>query len=423
MVLAMQGLNIAVIGCGSAGPAAALLLHRAGHRVRLFERVEELLPVGAGFMLQPTGLEVLDKLGLLDKILEHGALVSQLHCRTRGGLRLLQLDYVEVDPLAFGVGMHRATFLSLFVAALAEEGIATELGCDVTGIEEGADHKATLVLGDRREGPFDLVVCCDGARSELRTSLGPGHRAKVYPWGAFWSICADPDGSFAGCLSQVVDGTRRMLGVLPTGATLDDASPLVSVFWSVELARADAVRAAGIDAYKRALLEMNPAVQPLVEQIASFDQVALARYMDIRMRPWHRGSVVFIGDAAHATSPQLGQGVNLALVDALALSECVSAQADLPSALHSYYRMRRRQLSYYQFTTRWLTPFFQSRSRVLGWVRDLAFPVAGVLSPLRKQMVRTMCGVKRGFVRKSLPMPQLPCRADQKALADPEPEE
>jgi 2-polyprenyl-6-methoxyphenol hydroxylase-like FAD-dependent oxidoreductase len=214
-----------------------------------------------------------------------------------------------------------------------------------------------------------------------------------------------------------------MLGVLPTGATLDDPARLVSVFWSVELARADAVRAAGIDAYKSAMLEMNPAVAPLVEQITSFEQVALARYMDVRMRPWHRGSVVFIGDSAHATSPQLGQGVNLALVDALALSECVASYADLPSALSKYYQLRRRQLSYYQFTTRWLTPFFQSRSRVLGWARDLAFPLAGVLSPLRKQMVWTMCGVKRGFLRKSLPMPQLPGRPDQKALADPEPEE
>lgn len=412
MVHGMQGLNIAVIGCGSAGPAAALLLHRAGHRVRLFERVPELLPVGAGFMLQPTGLEVLEKLGLLAQVLAHGASVTQLRCETKRGRRLLQLDYAEVAPHAYGIGMHRAALLSIFVAALADEGLSVELGSEVDDIEIGADQKATLVLGDRREGPFDLVVCCDGARSQLRDAQGPKHRADAYPWGAFWYICADHEGAFDGCLRQVVHGARHMVGILPTGRTLDDATPLVSVFWSVELTQADALLAGGLEAFKEAALDLNPAIAPLLAQLESFDQLALARYMDVRMKPWHRGPLVFIGDSAHATSPQLGQGVNLALVDALALSESIGSQVDVSAALDHYHHARRRQLSYYQFTTRWLTPFFQSRSGILAWLRDLAFPVAGLLGPLRRQMVQTMCGVKLGFLRRSLPMPRLALPAE-----------
>lgn len=403
----VQGLDIAVIGCGSAGPAAALLLHRAGHRVRLFERVPELLPVGAGFMLQPTGLQVLQELGLLSEVLRHGAVVPQLYCRTTKGRRLLQLDYAEVDPRSFGLGMHRATFLSLLVSALEEAGIEPELGCAVDAIEVDSDERATLAIGERREGPFDLVVACDGARSLLRESHGPKHRANAYPWGAFWYICADPAKSFDGRLFQIVEGAGRMLGVLPTGRTTGDPTPLVSVFWSVPLKQAEEIKAAGIDAYKDSLLKMCSEVEPLVAQLESFEQLSLARYMDVRMQPWHQGPVVFIGDSAHATSPQLGQGVNLALIDALALSECVSANSNVHSALRGYHQARRRHLSYYQYTTRWLTPFFQSHSRTLGWVRDLAFPVAGLLSPIRKQMVKTMCGVKRGFLRSSLPMPQL----------------
>ena len=421
----MQGLDIAVIGCGSAGPAAALLMKRAGHRVRVFERVPELLPVGAGFMLQPTGLEVLHSLGLLPEIQKHGAPVSRLDCRTYSGRTLLKLDYSEVDPRAYGLGMHRATLLEVFMAALKDAGIETELGQDVDEIEVDSAGKATLLIGERRTGPFDMVVCCDGARSQLRAAHGPKYRADVYPWGAFWYICEDPNGVFDGRLSQVVRGSRQMLGMLPTGRTLDDPTPLVSVFWSVALAKADEVRAAGLQAFKDTLVGLCPEVEPLVAQLDSLDHVTLARYMDVRMKPWHRGPVVFIGDSAHATSPQLGQGVNLALVDAMALSTCLSETMEVPLALKAYHRVRRNHLAYYQLTTRWLTPFFQSDSKVLGWTRDLVFPMLGMLGPLRRQMVRTMCGVKRGFIRKSMPLPILALEAPKNealsVLAETEP--
>jgi 2-polyprenyl-6-methoxyphenol hydroxylase-like FAD-dependent oxidoreductase len=382
-------------------------MQRSGHRVRVFERVPELLPVGAGFMLQPTGLDVLHTLGLLPDVLKHGAVVSQLDCRTHSGRTLLKLDYREVDARAYGIGMHRATLLDILMAALHDAGIEAELGCTVDAIEVDSAAKATLVLGERREGPFDLVICCDGARSQLRAAHGPPYRADVYPWGAYWYICADKTGIFDGRLSQVVRGARQMLGVLPTGRTLDDKTPLVSVFWSVALNKADQLRELGLQHFKDTLVGLYDEAEPLLAQLESLDQLTLARYMDVRMKPWHRGPVVFIGDSAHATSPQLGQGVNLALVDAMALSESVGETKDVESALQAYRAARRKHLAYYQFTTRLLTPFFQSNSKVLGWTRDLVFPVVGLFGPLRRQMVRTMCGVKRGFFSKSMPLPAL----------------
>lgn len=434
----MERLDIAVIGCGSAGPAAALLLHRAGHAVQLFERVPELLPVGAGFMLQPTGLDVLRELGLLEPVLERGAIVPRLYCRTRSGRRILDLAYAEVSGQYYGVGMHRATMLELLAGALRDDGIALHLDCGIDAIETpghgagaGRGDQATLTAGDARHGPFDLVIVCDGARSQLREPYGPGFRATQYPWGALWFIGADSEQRYDGRLFQVVEGARRMVGFLPTGMTLDDDTPLVSLFWSIELATFDALRAAGLAAWKNELLRLAPEAEPLADQIDDLDQLTLAAYMDVRMKPWHRGPVVFIGDCAHATSPQLGQGVNLALVDASILAHCVIDHAGAPaangsasrfdrssgdrsgrgavvaSALDAYRRARRHQLAYYQFTTRWLTPFFQSRSRALGWIRDIGFPMIHWLAPARRQMVRTMCGIKRGFVRRSMPLPRL----------------
>ncbi|NJK91899.1 MAG: NAD(P)-binding protein, partial [Blastochloris sp.] len=73
-------LHIAIVGAGTAGPAAALFLARNGHVIDLFDRAPQNLPVGAGFLLQPTGLEVLRELGLVDSLLPHTAQIRRLHC-------------------------------------------------------------------------------------------------------------------------------------------------------------------------------------------------------------------------------------------------------------------------------------------------------------------------------------------------------
>src|SRR5262249_53461060 len=131
------------------------------------------------------------------------------------------------------------------------------------------------------------------------------------------------------------------------------------------------------------------------------------RYHDVAMRPWHSDRIVFIGDAAHATSPQLGQGANLALMDSLALADAVIAAPDVPSALASYSDARKHHLAYYQLATRALTPLFQSDSRLLGVARDLVFPISHWFAPLRRRMVRTMLGIDRGIVRPPMPLAEV----------------
>ena len=174
--------------------------------------------------------------------------------------------------------------------------------------------------------------------------------------------------------------------------------------------RAFELRERGLNAWKAHVLDLCPHARQLLDDIHSFEQLAFAEYLDVRMRPWHRGKVVAIGDAAHAMSPQLGQGANLALCDARELASCVAASPTVEIALQNYTAARRHHLRFYQWATRVLTPFFQSSSPVWGWTRDVAFPLANLIPPVRRQGIRTMAGVKRGLLRRALPLPtaQLP---------------
>jgi len=406
----VKRLRVGVIGCGSAGPAVAILLARRGHQVSVFERVADLGPVGAGFLLQPTGLAVLAGLGVLEPVLDHGSPVERLYCRTRGRTTLLDLRYGELRPGLHGVGLHRAVLLHYLVDAVRAAGVPIHLGCDVVAIEQDDDH-AYLLAEHGGHGPFDLVVVADGARSLLRRRVAPPHRVVPYPWGALWRMGADDGGRFAGRLSQVVDGARVMLGFLPTGRPVGGGSPLVSMFWSVELATVDHLRRDGLERWKQRVRALEPAAAPLLDDVTGWDDLTQAAYVDVRMRQWHRGRVVLLGDSAHATSPQLGQGVNLALCDAAELAAQLDRADDVAGALAAYSAARRRQLHYYQWASRWLTPFFQSSSRLLGVLRDLGFATAVRIGPVRRKMTSCMAGIDRGLLRRRLPLPDPPVAA------------
>lgn len=406
----LGALNVAVVGAGTAGSASALFMARAGHAVTLFEAVHEPGPVGAGLLIQPTGLRVLAELGLLGRVLKRGARVERLHCVTRSRRDVIDLAYADVHRDAYGLGLHRGVlFEALFDAVRVERGITLHLGASIARLRR---VKGKVVLhedGGEKHGPFDLLIVADGARSKLRDQTSLVERATEYPWGALWFIGEDPERRFDGTLFQVVEGTTRMLGLLPSGLGPQGETPRVSLFWSVRADRLEAWRDAGLAPWKELLAKLEPRARALLEQIDHVEEVLLARYWDVVLSRWHEDGVVVLGDAAHATSPQLGQGANLALWDAWELSRAMEGARTIDDALARYSRGRRDHLGYYQWATRFLTPFFQSDAPLLGWLRDTFMGLTCKVPYVRTRMVRTMCGLDRGvLLADALPMPELP---------------
>ncbi len=385
-------MRIAIVGSGTAGPAAAIFLARAGHEVVLFERAPQKLPVGAGFLLQPTGLSVLHQLGLADELTPHVARISKLYCRTRAGRVLLHLPYAELGADLYGAGTHRATLLDLLLDAATQAGAQITWDTHIERLTRDATQRPSLHdIHGVTHGPFDLLLICDGAHSTLRERSGIPSRVSRYPWGALWFIGQRTPEFDPSVLWQCVGSTRELTGFLPTGTRED----LLSLFWSIKLDQIDSWRASSLDGWKSQVLTLAPQAESFLTQIESHAQIATAVYHDVRMQHWHGDRVTILGDAAHALSPQLGQGVNLALMDASALAAAL-AEHPLPLALAQYSNARRAHLRFYQFATRWTTPFFQSDLLPLGWLRDIAFPIVQRIPPLRRQMTATMAGGKTG---------------------------
>jgi len=102
--------------------------------------------------------------------------------------------------------------------------------------------------------------------------------------------------------------------------------------------------------------------------------------------------IAFIGDSAHSTSPQLGQGANMALLDACALGRAFSTADTLEQALASYCRMRRWHIRVFQALSYLLTPMYQSNSSILPHLRDQIIPIAASFSLTHKIMASMVAG-------------------------------
>ncbi len=367
-----------MVGAGTAGLAAAALLAKAGHQVQVLERAPSPGPVGAGLLLQPTGIGVLERLGVLDEITAGATRVTEVHGTTVAGRRFMDLAYERIGAGVHGLGVHRGALFSALRGAAERAGATILPGVEIV-------HRADRTLidaGGARFGPYDRIVGADGARSTMRRFLPYRARIHEHRWGALWGVFDDPRSTFDGTLDQYYDGARRMVGFLPTGTRA------VSVFWSVRLDRIDAVRAAGVDAFRDDLLSLAPMAEDVIGGLRSTDELLPASYRTVMLPHWHDGTLVLLGDAAHAFSPQLGQGANLALLDAAALADAASLDA-FEAARHAHAR-------FYGFAARTLNTMFQNDNDLYAWPRDHLMLTVSRLPWFRRRAMDVLAGIATG---------------------------
>jgi salicylate hydroxylase len=144
-----------------------------------------------------------------------------------------------------------------------------------------------------------------------------------------------------------------------------------------------------------------PEAAAALDGLVDHEQLVFAQYDHFTTRVPYSDRLVHIGDAAHSTSPQLGQGANMAMLDALALSRALQSQHSLPEQLRHYSRMRRWHMRLFQAASAIFTPFYQSDSRVLPIVRDwLASPLSRL--PVGDAILaRLVCGMTVSPLMKS----------------------
>lgn len=333
-----MSISVAIIGGGIGGLAAANALTRSGLDVTVFEQAGQLGEVGAGVMITPNSVRLLDRMGL-------GAGLDRLGARITDGSAYLRMDGSRVGPISTGdtagewgiYGMHRADLLGLLADGLPAGVVRTGHRC--TGFRQDASG-ATVTFANGEEFTADVVVAADGIHSVLREEVvepaPPVFSGMVAYRGL---VAADRLPGWRRDVHLVWMGEGKHFMVFPVrgGSLLNfvgflpSDSPAEESWSGHGDAAALAAAFAGWDAR----------VEELLAQVESpfwwglFDREPLERWTD--------GRLALLGDAAHAMLPHLGQGANQSIEDAVALGALLGRadRGSIPETLKAYEELRR----------------------------------------------------------------------------------
>jgi salicylate hydroxylase len=359
----MKPLDIAIAGCGVAGLAAAALLRRNGARVVIFDKLETPQLLGSGIILQPVGLHVLDDIGCGRAMRELGAPIERLFGRATPHQNVvLDVRYAaRGGDAAIGLGVHRGALFQVLYDAARAAGAEIESGREVVEARDGR-----LVFADGRESKrFDLIVDALGMRSPLA-----GAAPEPLRFGALWASLEWAGNFDPAALEQRYRQARKMVGVLPIGRLTGETQRQAAFFWSLKHEDRAAWRSTPLEAWKDEVRALWPETEPLLAQIGTHADLVFATYAHRTLRGPLSRHCVHVGDSWHCASPQLGQGANMALLDAFALARALRRQSNLDAALGEYERMRLMHIWLYQAASWMFTPAYQSDSAAFAWLRD-----------------------------------------------------
>lgn len=376
-------MKIAISGAGIGGLAAAALLSKDGHGVTVFDQFETPKPVGSGLIIQPVGAQVLIKSGA-DRAIRLGQPIR----RMRGIEVSRQRDALDVfygtSTDRRGLGIHRAALHGILLKAAEAAAATLTFDHRVTGRD--GQH---LLFETGREGPFDLIVDASGAGSVLSPL-----EAKPLPFGAIWATVPWPSDTDLPSteLSQRYERADKMLGVLPIGAMPDDRiEKKAAIFYSLPADTEDAWRASDFGSWREEVERIWPEMLAFLPDGLSHSDFTFARYSHgMLSKPFDDG-IVYIGDAAHRASPQLGQGANMALLDARAL-QLALRRGEGREALRQFAGARRWHLKLYQGASAAFTPLYQSRGRLAPLLRDFVLTPMGRAPVMRQALTKLVCG-------------------------------
>lgn len=349
-----------IVGGGPAGTVLGLLLAREGVSVTLLEAHKDFDREFRGNTINPSVMEVMEKLGLVDRLLglRHAKIPRFTVQSTDGSLVFADFRRMKTR-YPYILMLPQARFLELVAAeARKHPNFRLVMGARVKELieEDGA------IRGVRYRGPDGprevrarLTVGADGRFSRIRRLAGLEAVKSSPPMDVFWfNLPREPDDpEDAGAVFRFGPGSLLVLM---------DHSEYWQVGYIIRKGSYKRLQAAGLPALRRSVAELAPELADRVGHLKEWKQGSLLSVESDRLRRWHRPGLLLIGDAAHVASPVGGVGINLAIQDAVVAANVLGGP--LKSG-----RLRSRHLAAVQRRREWSTRLVQGAQSVAQrWV-------------------------------------------------------
>ncbi len=334
--MSASGARILIIGGGFSGMSAAIQLRKAGAHVEVVELDPGWRSYGAGISLGPATLRAFGALGILDEFLKRGAAHDDVELFTPNGHRIAAMPAPRLarPDVPSGGAIMRPTLAAILAEATRASGANVKLGASFAAIDDQGDRVA-VELTDGSRGEYDLVIGADGLYSKTRQAIFPDAQKPRYVGQCVWrAVLPRPSG---------VNGAMMWLGPNVKPGVNPVSSDTMYLFVTENRANNDRIDPSRFLGLLRDLIAPFTApVMEFVKQRLSEDSQIVYRPLESLLlpRPWSRGRVVLIGDAAHATTPHLASGACIGFEDAIVLAEELDRQSSVTAALAAFEERR-----------------------------------------------------------------------------------
>jgi FAD-dependent urate hydroxylase len=358
----MEGRKAIIIGAGPGGLTAAIALRQAGFDPVVYERSVDMREIGSGLTLWPNAMMALERIGLADAVREVSLPPTGIAMRSwRGELLFDVMSNEQMEDLfgVYGAALHRAELQSVLLRTLGDD--IVKLGSRCVGLQQ-SDSGVAAHFDDGRIASGEILIAADGIRSVIRGLLF-GERRLRYAGYTVWRGVTDFRLDQNTVLTSM--GRGAQFGIFPM--TRD------RVYWfaSVNAPEGDSDWAVG---RKRELLErFGGWHKPIREIIEATDEPAILRndiYDQEPLSRWSDRRVTLLGDAAHPSTPNLGQGACQAIEDAVVLGGCLRDEPDVITALRKYETRRLARTSSITMQSRRMGRVGTWKNPVACWFRD-----------------------------------------------------
>ncbi|HTH58111.1 MAG TPA: FAD-dependent monooxygenase [Cyclobacteriaceae bacterium] len=376
-------MKCAIIGAGIGGLTVAIALKKKGFDVKVYEAAPEIKPLGAGIVMATNAMLVFQRLDLAEKVKAAGNLIKEgFICDQRWKpIQQMDVDYVSQK---YGVGsyaFHRAELHKVLIDELPESTV--ELNHKLISVTQ-AENKVQLKFDNQSERVFDFAIGADGIKSISRESLF-GKTTYRYSGQTCWRSIVDMSvptkfknatyelwGSKAGLRFGIVAVGENKIYFFATEKSMEGGVD------KVESLKTDLVTKFG---------EFGPEVVAMLEKADATKIIRTDIYDLAPISSWYRENVVLLGDAAHATTPNLGQGGCQAVEDAYVLANALAEHSGVADAFKNYQNLRFAKANYVVKAS-WQLGQITNAPRALIGVRN--FALRSVPESLGRKTVDTL---------------------------------
>jgi 2-polyprenyl-6-methoxyphenol hydroxylase-like FAD-dependent oxidoreductase len=352
--------RVLIIGGGIAGLSVAAGLRRLGIAPTLVEQAPQFGAVGAGIVLNLNAMAMMRKLGLDEAVRDAGMLLSRGEITDVRGRRLSQIDF---DALGVGqnqtVTIHRAALHEVLLSGCRDLPLLSG-----TTVETLMDRGEVVDVGlsDGQTVEFDCVIGADGIRSRTREQVF-GLTEPTYAGYTCWRfVVARPPGLDR---MQEMWGRGLRFGLVPL------AEDRLYCFTCANVPEASLDPEDGrVDRFRRRFAGFGGFAPAALEQITTPDQLIHNDIADLPKHPWYKGRVLLIGDAAHATTPNMGQGAAMAIEDAAVLCEMLAPGDSWADLMPKFSARREPRVRFIVDQSRRIGRIGQIENPTLASIRD-----------------------------------------------------